>query len=172
MSFKKFKFFLVLSLLIPSLGFSEAKQTDQAKDFVKKFYEVYLKQKGDLLTASLRNQKSSLSPELYALLREDVQANQKAKGEIVGLDFDPFLAGNDPGDIYKTNQIQTKPQSWWVQVLGFYKGQNTPCCEAWVEVVSEKGNLQISNIHYPEWGSIPENENLKSMLKSLAKERP
>lgn len=146
-------------------------QANQIRAYVQGFYDTYLKLKNDPLVAALRTQKSSFTPELWASLQEDVAASQKAKGETVGLDFDPFLVGNDPGDIYKVNQITAKDGAYWVQVLGFYKGQTSPCCEAVVEVVPKGDRLMISNVHYPAFRDLHENENLISTLKALSRSR-
>jgi hypothetical protein len=42
--------------------------------------------------------KYAFSPELASKLKEDLAAQEKSPGEIVGLDFDPFLNAQDVGD--------------------------------------------------------------------------
>ena len=47
----------------------------------------------------------SLSVETDRRLREDAKAQAKVKGEIVGLDSDPFLASYDPCERYEVGTV-------------------------------------------------------------------
>jgi hypothetical protein len=45
---------------------------------------------------AIKTKSSVFSPQLALALKEDSAAQAKAEGEIVGLDFDPFLNSQDP----------------------------------------------------------------------------
>jgi hypothetical protein len=52
----------------------------------------------------MEKQGSQFESGLLAALKEDVAAQAAAKGEIVGLDFDPFLNTQDPAESYEVGQ--------------------------------------------------------------------
>src|SRR5437588_560107 len=73
--------------------------------FVQSFYDWYVTEAlkdngGPASDFALRHRGSVFDPELLQQLKEDSEAQAKAKGEIVGLDFDPFLNSQDPGEQY------------------------------------------------------------------------
>jgi hypothetical protein len=56
------------------------------------------------LQIAMEKQGSQFESGLLAALKEDVAAQAAAKGEIVGLDFDPFLNTQDPAESYEVGQ--------------------------------------------------------------------
>lgn len=63
------------------------------------------------------------SPELFHALCEDSETSKKAKGEIVGLDFDPFLNSQDPHARYEVGNVVPAGDSYRVEVLGVSAGR-------------------------------------------------
>jgi hypothetical protein len=81
---------------------SEPETQESCHKFVQDFYNWYLTKS---LTGKLSRPSSYLAllrkpeafgPELYRRLKQDREAQDKTPGEIVGLDFDPFLNKPDP----------------------------------------------------------------------------
>src|SRR5207253_10846874 len=54
---------------------------------------------------------SDFSPQLVQELREDSAAQANVEGVIAGLDFDPFLDSQDPGERYEVGTIAQKGSS-------------------------------------------------------------
>jgi hypothetical protein len=75
---------------------------ESVRGFVQGFYDWYVPKALDhkifrAWDLALKTKSSVFSPELAQALREDSAAQDKAeKGELVGLDFDPFLNSQDP----------------------------------------------------------------------------
>jgi hypothetical protein len=93
------------------------------RDFAQGFYDRYVPKalKESEVPApdlALRYKTHALSSELLRQLREDSASQAKAVGEIVGLDFDPFLNSQDPGERYVTGKVTTKGDRCWVEVYG------------------------------------------------------
>jgi hypothetical protein len=64
-----------------------------AKRLVQGFYDWYVPRalKGDAVGLALSSKASAFAPRLSKALKEDQAATAQSPGEIVGLDFDPFL---------------------------------------------------------------------------------
>src|SRR5689334_19920193 len=91
---------------LPALSVSGQQLPGSPQRFVQRFYDWYvpLAIKSDSTPSwnqVLRYRGSSLSSELVRRLREDADAQAKVKGEMVGLDFDPFLNAQDPCERYR-----------------------------------------------------------------------
>jgi hypothetical protein len=56
-------------------------------------------------------------------LKEDLAASKKSPGEIVGLDFDPFLNAQDIAERYLVGKITPKGDHYWVEVFGVWGGR-------------------------------------------------
>jgi FlaG/FlaF family flagellin (archaellin) len=83
------------------------------RDFVQRFYDWYVPialkdNAGNPSDRALRYKSHAFSPELLTQLKEDSTAQAKAKGEIVGLDFDPFLNSQHPGERYTAEKVVGK----------------------------------------------------------------
>ncbi|MBF0493170.1 MAG: DUF3828 domain-containing protein [Deltaproteobacteria bacterium] len=169
MKFKRY-YFLILSLLLFPLH-SFALDTHEALQFVKDFYQIYhFPSKNPLPYQTVFNKKKNvLAPELRKALEEDMQAQSKVSGEIVGLDFDPFLNGQDPAENYQAGQVKLKGRTFWVEMFEVRNGKKSSKPSFWVETEMQNGSWRISNFHYVT--DIPENENLFSILEVLKKDR-
>lgn len=137
------------------------------RTFVQSFYTWYLKQPNS--ARAYKNRKNSFSPELFKALNDDYAASQKVSGEIVGLDFDPFLSTNaEPHAKYVASKVTKKGNNYLVQVDGS-GGNRTDHTVIVPEVACEDGKCQFVNFHYPQ--SKPPDDSLMSILKMLADDR-
>jgi len=163
----------VLALVaIPS---AQAQSALSAKGFVQSFYTWYIPQMTKNVPVPsdqriLKERASSFSPTLLAMLKEDMAASAKVTDEIVGLDFDPFINGQDTPTRYLAGKVIPKDKCYWVEVFDVSSGKkgNRPAVTPEVKFV--KGQWIFTNFHYGKT-NIPENENLISILKALKASR-
>jgi len=116
---------------------------------------------------ALKYRRSSLAPELYRRLKEDSDASAKNPGEIVGLDFDPFVNSQDPCDHYVVGNISVKGDSYWVNVHGVCQGKRSKTPDVIPELIFKEGKWLFVNIHY----SAKKDDDLLSVLKALREDR-
>jgi hypothetical protein len=176
-----------IALILFSLGVgalqsqtpTTASQPQDCGPFVQQFYNWYVTKENALmkrnslesaLEVTLREKRSSFSPELVKGLKEDLAASKKSPGEIVGLDFDPFLNAQDIAERYLVGKITPKGDHYWVEVFGVWEGQKNPNPDVVPELAFENGQWIFTNFHYGKT-SIPVNENLVSVLQILKKDR-
>jgi hypothetical protein len=154
-------------------------QPSDCGPFVQQFYNWYLARQDVLmkrnnresaLEAALRERRSSFSPELVKGLKEDLAASKKSPGEIVGLDFDPFLNAQDIAERYIVGNVARKGDHYWVEVFGVWNGQKNSKPDVIPELALENGHWIFTNFHYGKT-DIPVNENLISILEVLKKDR-
>ncbi len=168
------------SLLVPATSECLAATPDAnesaCKKFVQSFYDWYSaaarKDNSDIGFEQVVKYKkgTSFTAELRSLLQEDARAQAKVKGEIVGLDFDPFLSTNaEPAGKYIVENVLHKNNSYLASVFAFHAGKKTPKPIAVPELILRKGEWQFANFHYVD--SSAENENLVGILKLLQKDR-
>jgi hypothetical protein len=122
------------------------------------------------LEVTLREKRSSFSPELVKGLKEDLAASKKSPAEIVGLDFDPFLNTQDIAERYLVEKITPKVDHYWVEVFAVWNGQKNSNPDVVPELAFENGQWIFTNFHYGKT-DIPVNENLLSVLQVLKKDR-
>jgi hypothetical protein len=144
------------------------------RKFVQEFYDWYVpkaasddKNPGPASDLELKRWHASFSAELYRLLREDSAAQAKAD-EIVGLDSDPFLwtqdPGDPPGDPYIASKVKRKGDSYWIEVYRVSAGKKSEKPAVTPELVFKNGHWIFVNFH-------GENGDLLSWLKDLRKAR-
>jgi hypothetical protein len=171
-----------LSLLLAtnfSLGAQGQRQQGTEKScrtFVQGFYNWYTavtqkETQGDSSDLALKYKGSAFSPELLHQLKEDSAAQAKVSGEIVGLDFDPFLATNsDPYEKYVVGNVLPKGDRYRVQIYGIQAGKKSTDPVVVPELISKNGRWTFVNFHYGK-SKFTENENLLSILNVLKKDR-
>jgi hypothetical protein len=154
-------------------------QPEDCGHFVQQFYNWYvakvnalMKRNGleSALEVTLREKRSSFSPELVKGLKEDLAASKKSPGEIVGLDFDPFLNTQDIAERYLAGKIIPRGDHYWVEVFGVWNGQKNSNPDVVPELAFENGQWIFTNFHYGKT-DIPVNENLLSVLQILKEDR-
>ena len=159
---KRILFFLLL--LIPFYAQAESNATQQsakAEFFVKSFYDWYLQEGKDRSVDDiLKYKKHLLSHYLYKLLKAERDAQAKSPGEIVGLDFDPFLAGQDVAQKYEFGKSVTKNGSEWIGIYGIWNGKKSKKPDLTAEIQCNSSCIFV-NFHYDS------NSNLISLLKNF-----
>ncbi len=145
------------------------------RDVVQAFYGWYVPKalKDSEVPASdlaLKYKAALFSPQLLRALREDSQAQAKAKGEIVGLDFDPFLNTQDPSERYVLGNVSVKDDRCSVEVYSVSSGKKSAKAAVVPELVFKGGHWMFVNFHYGK-SKRSEGENLVSTLKRLREDR-
>ncbi len=155
----------------PTVQNQQGSNVASCKKFVKEFYTWYCfgkpEPKEEIV---LKKKKSLLSPKLYAALKEDLDASAKSPGEIVGLDFDPFLNAQDVAEKYAVGDVKQKGANYLVDVWGTWNGKRQKKPDVVAEVQNVNGKWVFTNMHYGK-SKFPENENLLSVLSTLKKSR-
>jgi hypothetical protein len=142
------------------------------QDFVQEFYSWYVpvaanSRSGRPSDLALDTRPSAFDPSLARQLKEDSDAQAKVLGEIVGLDFDPFLASQDPCERYEVVNVHTKAESYLVGVRGVGGCEKHDEVDLIAEVASRNGALSFVNFHYPGL----QNSDLLTILKRLRDDR-
>jgi hypothetical protein len=154
----------------PPAAVYQNEKEKSCRDFVQSFYDWYVAKEqsdGDSEYALVSKYKSQeFSPEILRQLREDFEAQAKVTGELVGLDFDPFLGDQDRGDRYVVGKITRKSNSYWVEVYRIESGNQGPKPNVFAELILLKdARWLFVNFHYSE------DADLLSILKSLREDR-
>lgn len=183
MSLSRFRAPIILNIAILSFLMTviaakaevPSKEEQSCHEFVQSFYDWYAKlarqesaESSD--TRALKLKKTSFSTELAHRLKEDADASAKVRNEIVGLDFDPFLNAQDIGERYTVGKVTKKGPNYLAEVYGTWNGKKSVKPDVTPELSNQGGHWIFENFHY-EKTSIPENENLLSVLSTLKKDR-
>lgn len=152
---------------------SETKQACRA--FVQRFYEWYvpkaLHESGvPASDLALKYQRSVFSPDLIRALREDSEAQARAAGAIVGLDFDPFLNTQDPSSHYVVSDVMLSGNRCRADVYGVSSGAKSSKPDVLPELAFENGRWLFVNFHYGK-SKRSNDENLLSILRTLREGR-
>jgi hypothetical protein len=149
---------------------------ESCRKFVQSFYDWYLS------TASRKNLDSPsmdtaidrkpqfFSAELLRRLKEDSEAQAKTPGEIVGLDFDPFLNSQDSSPRFSAGRVLHKGASYWVDVHGLEARTGKHQEHVIPELIQQNGTWIFVNFHYGS-NQFTKDSNLLSILKDLAADR-
>jgi hypothetical protein len=144
------------------------------RKFAQEFYDWYVpftKQRTQQPAWNFAWQRKPevFNPGLLKALKLDSEAATRAKGDIVGLDFDPFVGSQDPSAHYEARGVTWQGEKcsvevWGVSRLGAAAKSGKPTAVAEVEQV--RGRWEFQNFRYPEL-----NSNLVSVLAQLQEER-
>ena|SRR5689334_21750050 len=101
---------------------SDASLTDDstaqsAARFTQTFYDWY-NAHADRLEIAVKERPEVFEPRLLSALQTDLEASAKNPQEIVGLDWDPFTASQDPCDPYKVDGISRRGDTILVAMRG------------------------------------------------------
>jgi hypothetical protein len=157
-------------------GLAQHSSAASVKVFVQSFYNWYVIKKDkepDVrgTEEALKQKKQVFDIPLYKELMEDQEAAAKSPGELVGLDFDPFIASNGLiYDKYQAGKAVSKGTIYRVPVYGIGAGRKKPQFVVDAEVDTKNGRCVFTNFHYGKT-KFPVNENLLSVLGALKKER-
>ncbi len=169
-------FVAVAIIAIPVTAQKTARNEDlsSCRHFAQTFYRWYVPfTQKDLNRAAsdiaLEHKASAFAPALFRALKADSDAQRRAKGEIVGIDFDPFVGSQDPAEHYETRKIMLKDDRCFVEVWRNSPNDNSAKSDK-PDVIAElshrRGHWQFENFHYPDLKS-----DLMTELATLRKER-
>lgn len=144
------------------------------RNFVQSFYDWYVKRAE--FPRALKYRPSAFSPELFRRLREDHEAQVKAPGDIAGLDFDPFLNSQDPGDDYVVGRIKLKDKNTcWAEIHTGSSDKMSKETYVAAELVSNVGRWQFVNFQYSnpnsDFSASVSSGGLLGLLKDLREDR-
>lgn len=152
----------------------QSPESSACERFAQEFYNWYVPftQKRLNTPASdvaLQRRPAVFSPQLLRSLKMDSEAQAQAKGELVGLDFDPFLGSQDPADHYEARQATMKSGTCSV---GIWRASPTDTAakmekpEAVAELKRRNRRWQFVNFRYSVGGP-----DLLRLLSNLREER-
>src|SRR5262249_9672149 len=147
---------LFLLLAVPgSFAQSGSENTQRScRSFVQNFYNWYLRlaEKEDKdecsSDAAIRIKPKAFSSELSRQLKLDSQAQAKVHGEIVGLDFDPFLGAQNTAERHSVGKITPRGSTYWAEVYGQWNGKMNVKPDVVPEVAFQNGRWFFVNFHY------------------------
>lgn len=167
--------FCSLALMVPQLAHGQGTRDGQGADnslrrFVQDFYDWYVplatSDSIPALHVALKDKASVLSSELVRGLWEDLEARSKVQGEIVGLDFDPFLSTQDPCERYEVGTVTRRRQRYRVNIHSVCGGKRRDKPDVVAELVRQDGSWVFVNFCYPTVAT-----DLLNVLKRLREDR-
>lgn len=162
MTFRRFQALLCALLLLASTRgvLAQTKQADStasAKRFAQSFYDWYaplatsdsLDRTGHIASEVATARKPALfSKQLWAALRADFAASAKAKGDPQGIDYDPFLSGQNPCARYQIGSVSHRHNSYFADVYPVCDGALSDTVEVVAELQPISGSWQFVNFRY------------------------
>jgi len=155
----------------PQTSTTSSQAVQSCRQFTRDFYDWYVPytQKRLRVPASdvaIKRKAEVFSPGLLRALKLDSEAQARTKGEIVGLDFDPFISGQDPFAHYAVRRVTLKAGRCFAEVWHVAADDKARKPDAIAESTEQEGRWRFVNFHYPD-----ENTDLVSVLSVLRKER-
>lgn len=144
---------------------------EAVKGFVQEFYNWYVPealktQETPAWNVALKYKRGEFSPALFRALKADSDAQAKASGEIVGLDFDPFLNSQDPCDRYEVGTVIPQGAGYRVDIYGVCSGKRNEKPDVVAELARKDGSWAFTNFLYPAI-----HRDLLGILKTQREER-
>lgn len=150
---------------------ASAEDVAAVRAFARRFYSWYVpaatgKDPKSLLQTS--QMRAAVAPDLLARLQSDSEAQGKeASGDLVGLDFDPFLASQDPCDRYDAGRVTRRGPVFAVEIHGAGGCSSHDGPDLVADVSRHEGSWRFVNFHYP--GQVP--TDLLTLLDRLREDR-
>ena len=149
-----------------------ASAEQSCREFAQSFYDWYVpatQAPGASAEIVTQRKAALLSPSLLRALSADFAAQARAKGELVGLDFDPFVGSQDPADHYTARNTKVDGDDCLVEVWRDSPNDtaaksNQP--EVVAELANADGRWRFVNFRYPAV-----TDDLLSTLKRLRQDR-
>jgi hypothetical protein len=157
-------------LLSASAAWADPAGQKRASAFAQKFYDWY----GPIALKTTKEPSSNLAiarrgalfdPPLLGALKADAEALRKSSGDIVGLDFDPFLYTQDIEDKYVVGAVTESAGLYRVDVYPVQKGKREKKPSVVAELKPVKDTFVFTNFLYGDEG------DLLAVLKQLADDR-
>jgi len=145
----------LLSLALAALQAQAAKPEDAVRKFAQDFYRWYVPiAVKDNIEIAIKQRPSSFSPQLLQALRDDAEAQAKAIGELVGLDFDPFLNSQDPSNYFVIGQINLRNDGYWVDIHTSKSAKAHAKPDVIAVVNQSGGHWFFTNFRFPDGGDL------------------
>ena len=149
---------LTTSLSFLQCACATPNDVDSSKTFLQTFYSWYtpIALKENSLPAvdiTLKKKAGVFSQTLYAALTEDSDARKKQSGYSAGLDFDPFLATQDPCDEYEVGNVTHEGNEVKAEVYAVCEGKKRADPDIEVALSRKGGQWIIDNFYYPPYGA-------------------
>ncbi len=162
--------YTLLVAVLPPWQVNPARVDVLSKQFVQSFYDWYAPKSVDATqgpgwAVALRERRSNFTPELSRAIAADLAAQSKTSGEIVGLDFDPFLGSQDPCESYETGRVTQSRRAYSVEVFAICNGKRSERPDVLVVLSRQQNAWVFTNFSYPGGG------DLLSVLKALRNQR-
>ena len=163
---------LVVVLLPAAAQVSTPTQDVQScRQFARQFYDWYVpytqkRLSGPASDVAIKRKPEVFRPSLLQALKQDSEAQARAKDQIVGIDFDPFVGGQDPYAHYSIRQVTLKTGKCFAEVWHVAVQDTADKPDAIAELAEQEGHWRFVNFHYPDV-----NADLVSALSLLRKER-
>jgi len=142
--------------------------------FVRGFYDWYVpltkkSMKEPTFAVALQEKPDVFNSDLLQALRADSEASAHSKDDIVGIDFDPFIGGQDPADRYEARNAtllnnKCSVEIWRVSPTDKAAKPGKP--DVIADVGFDRGHWKFVNFRYPDIRT-----DLLSELKALRDER-
>jgi len=174
---KIFKLLLCCLFLSPCVSASSQRigrvdvdADDSVRQFVQGFYSWYVKEaiasrSVSAWSKAINEKGGAFDSELRRELGEDVLAQKEAVGEIVGLDFDPFLNGQDPSRDYVVLKVVSNGEVYFAEVHRVVSGRPEEKVAVTAVIAGKKGRWRFVDFLYPD------NHHLLGILKALKEDR-
>ena len=161
--------FMAAALLLETETLS-GKESDNVLRVVRDFYAWYLPAAPGAnargLDLVLKTRASLFTDNLFRALKQDFDASAKNPDEVVGLDFDPFLAAQDPCERYEVGAATRKGKGYSIEIHGVCAGKKRGKPDVIAELVPKGDSWVFANFRYPV-----ERSDLLKVLKSLREQR-
>lgn len=127
---------------------------DDARRFVQEFFDWYAaysrRATGAAWDSVEVERPGTLGDDLVRALRVDAEGRAGREGEAAGLDFDPFLAAQDPCEHYEARAVETKGEAIHVAMHGTCADAREPGPDVVAVVTRHDGRWRIVNFRYPD----------------------
>lgn len=161
---------LLLLSIIPVYA-HESESLESPRKFVQEFYDWYLpialspeKLSGPASDIALKKKRYVFSKKLFNALKEDSVAQSNAHGEIVGIDWDPFINSMDHADRYVLGNIKQINKSFLVEVIGIWDMDKIKGVGVLAEVKQENGRWVFVDFHAPNGSTSLDGRSLLATL--------
>ncbi len=163
---------LVLALVVVPAMAQGPRLEDSALKFVQGFYHWYIPiavkdNKGPAFEIAINQKPAYFSPQLLEALQEDAKAQAKAVGEIVGLDFDPFMNSQEPSNHFVLGEVLGKEDGYWVYLYNSKASQKNGKPNMIAVVNQSDGHWFFSNFRFPNGGDLLKTLNALKIERQL-----
>jgi len=142
------------------------------REFVQNFYTWYQRAaEHSGYEVAIDKRPGQFGSELLRALRTDNAAQKRSPGEIVGLDFDPFLNSQDVADRYDAKRVSRRGNRFFVDVFARQGSEKILHAAVTPELRIEHGKWVFVNFHYGGDASRSGPNDLLSVLRKLRSER-